>query len=195
LIISGTWWAQIEEHFVSVRLLINRHRNTVLVMVVAVVGICAWVTWSNAHPTAGPTPAATGFFTVDEGKTLYVDDLRAMMRLDKDGKRVARAYLYRCGNETPVVGYLERYTEKWWALREKYRDEPQPPPGVPPKWVGDFAALGASALEVKRPGDSDWLSMGDPSACNITSYTCKDGGVAVRVPPPTSGATASANIN
>lgn len=177
----------------SVRTVLNRHGRMVLVGVVALMGLCAWVTWSQAHPDIGRKPPTVGYFTLDDGKSWFVGNLNTLTTLDGQGSPSVRAHVYQCADGTPAVGYLERYTQQWWDLHEKYRDEPQPPPGTRPKWVDEFAALGAGSLEVKRPGDAQWVSMADPASCDITSYTCKGGASAFELQPPPPDASMKAH--
>jgi hypothetical protein len=159
----------------DIRKSINSSPAIAIGLALLVVLACGWFLWRDMQP-AGPRPATSGFFTVDEGQTWFTDDLNRIAPFDKDGKPAVRVYLFECeGSDKPVVGYLERYTTKGKAAFEKYRAEQKAKPGVMPASLGEFASLGPAAMEVKRPGDAAWTNTAQKEALSITQFACPSG--------------------
>ena len=121
------------------------------------------------------------YFTVDEGKTLFVDKSTRLPPFDRNGQQAVRAHVFECGGKR-VVGYLSRYTESAKkALDEasKYAGTGKAPPNV-----DQLANLGRTGLEVKRPGDAQWVSQADARrATLIRVFKCPDGSTPSEVYP------------
>jgi hypothetical protein len=119
----------------------------------------------------GPTQA---FFTVDDGKTWFADDVATLPPFDKDGKQAVRAYVYRCADGTQFVNYLERYTP-----HAKQALENAGTPSPDHKAPGNLAAIQnayTGGREVKRPGDKKWIDAGDfRAAAQIMAVKCPNG--------------------
>ena len=90
------------------------------------------------------------------------------MPFDHDGKPAYRAYVYRCGSGAPFVGFLGRRTAGSFgtgptntaeAMRAMARHTPLP-----------------GAIEVKKPGQTKWVSLNSPQGEDIANLTCPDGG-------------------
>src|SRR5436190_10116531 len=99
------------------------------------------------------------FFTVDDGKTWFVDDATQLAPFQHNGKEAVRAYVYEC-NGKRFVNHLERYTEdgKKAMIRLKEVVKTGPPPGAL------VAAAQQRGRELKRPGDTKWTPSNDPAA-------------------------------
>jgi hypothetical protein len=113
------------------------------------------------------------YFTTDDGKTLFVDKSTRLPPFERDGKEAVRAHVFECGGKR-VVGYLSRYT----ASAKKALDEASSYAGTgkaPPN-VDQLANIGRTGLEVKRPGDSQWVSQANARrATQIRVFKCPDG--------------------
>lgn len=119
--------------------------------------------WSFSGGSTQQTAPGKAYFTVDDGKTWFQDDVSRIAPFDHNGKTAYRCYLFT-GDEgrTMKVGYLERYNEEARALMESHKREKRVPNPL------DHRTLMAGA-EVKRPGDKTWISRNDPRAHEITS--------------------------
>src|SRR5690348_14692338 len=137
----------------SLRARLNRQPALAAGLVFVAISACGWVIWTQTAGASGASVPNTALFTVDEGQSLFSDQAGRLTPFDKDGKAAVRAHVYRCPDGTEVVAYLERYTERGKAVMEQYRAEQKATPGQPPPSLGQLAALGLSATEVKRPGD------------------------------------------
>lgn len=159
----------------QIRQFLNRNPAIAIVAVLIVIGIAVWVIWSQADGGNTVATPTEGYFTTDDGKTWFTDDVGRVTPFDKEGKQAVRAYLYKCGDGAPQVAYLERYTAKGKEVVERYRAEQKANPTVPPKSLGELAALGQGSMEVKKPGDEKWINMRDGAAMALTQYRCPDG--------------------
>lgn len=119
---------------------------------------------SGGTGTEGTAFATKAFFTVDEGKTRFVDDANKIPPFQKDGKPALRAVVFKCADGTEFVNHLERYPEKMHAELEKA--------GGPSR-----SMQGAMSKEIKRPGDKAWVTMRDPARFSkVSQPKCpKDG--------------------
>jgi hypothetical protein len=119
-------------------------------------------------------------YTTDDGKTFF----RAAAQgapFESGGKTAYQVALFKCGDGAPFVGYLIRYTD---AARDQvtnaYRNRIQLP---------------MSGMEVRRPGDTDWVasstiptapgpSTAGTGALAIKSVKCPDGSSATQLLTP-----------
>lgn len=145
---------------------------TLLIIVFAI----AFIIYSS---TGGgtPKPPTKAYFTVDDGKTWFPDDITLIPPFDKDGKQAVRAHIFSCkGGDEPFVAYLERHTPEAKATLEKYRANPdQAPP--------DGMLIADTGTEVKKPGVGNWVSMANyQKYAEITNINCPDGKLENLVP-------------
>jgi hypothetical protein len=101
------------------------------------------------------TPAALeqGFFTVDDGKTYFADDIKKVAPFQHEGKEAVRAYVYeQDGKKT--VAYLERFTP---AAKPRMEELIANNDGTlkAQSELGQF--LMENPAQIKRPGDQVWL--------------------------------------
>lgn len=116
-------------------------------------------------PDSLPAGTQKAYFTVDEGKTKFVDDVNKIPPFDHQGKQAYRVIVYKCGDGKEIVSHLERYPEDQRAAIEQA--------GGP-----SGSMLGSLAKEIRKPGDKAWVSMQkDPAkfAKAATPPKCADG--------------------
>lgn len=120
--------------------------------------------------TQGPGKA---YFSVDDGQSFFTDDILRPPPFDSGGKPAYRAHVFECGGKR-VVGYLSRYTDATLQAMEEakaYKGANRPPPNV-----GLLANAGTAGTELKRPGESKWVSGADGvQASKIRGFQCPDG--------------------
>jgi len=131
-------------------------------------------------PSAGNAKA---YFSVDDGKSWFADDLTNVPPYDKDGKQAVRAFVYRCSDGTKFVGYLQRFTPEAKRAIEQIQT-PDPNHKGPPDTDAVRMAY-TVGREVKRPGDANWVTgaQGMMSAQIIAVKCPNGGGAAVQVEP------------
>ncbi|MFN4241613.1 MAG: hypothetical protein ACK4PI_00080 [Tepidisphaerales bacterium] len=107
------------------------------------------------------------FFTVDDGQTLFVDDISKIPPFDHQGKQAVRAKVFTCdGGRTRFVGYLERYSPQ--AIEAMQR--------AAAGGDNDTAQMQLEAgLEVKRPGETRWTPFRDGEGYRIIAVQCPEG--------------------
>ena len=125
--------------------------------------------------------AGKAFFTIDDGKTWFVDKNTRLAPFEKDGKQAVRAHVFECNGER-VVGYLSCYRpEALKALEDAMAAKAQ---GKPPPNVQALAAVGSTGLLVKRPGAPGWISQLDAAAATaVRIFRCPDGSEPEEIEP------------
>jgi hypothetical protein len=159
----------------------KRRLAAILVCAVLLLGIA--FTLMSMRRAAAPVAGARAFFSVDDGKTWFADDATKLPPFDKAGKQAVRAYVYRSGNGTEFVNYLERFKpEARRALEDASR--PDPNPKVPPNQAAIQSAY-IGGREVKRPGDANWIATANSrDAAQVQAVKSPDGSTdAVPVEP------------
>jgi hypothetical protein len=108
----------------------------------------------DAQATNGYSRA---YFTVDDGATLFTDDINKEPPFDHDGKPAVRAMVFTCdGGKTQFVQYLQKI-------------------GSSGKAYAYAGAANAVSLLVKKPGSSNWISLADPKAASVCTSTNSSG--------------------
>jgi hypothetical protein len=121
------------------------------------------------------------YFSNDDGKSFFPDASTRLPPFDKDGKPAYRAHVFECGGKR-VTGYLSRYTAE--ALKALGEANASRGTGKPPPNVRQLATIGTTGTEVKRPGDTKWVSQADAaSATRVRTFRCPDGSTPTEVDP------------
>lgn len=129
-------------------------------LIILALVVVVWQAWPRN--TKDPNRA---YFTVDEGQTYFVDDIRKDPPFDKDGKVAVRAQVVRCGRDKPFVAFVERFTPE----AKKYIAEMEAKGKGSSVSRGDLSFNGA---EIKRPGETEWIKWSDRRVSEITTVHC-----------------------
>ncbi|HEX5242160.1 MAG TPA: hypothetical protein VFW23_02775 [Tepidisphaeraceae bacterium] len=122
----------------------------------------------------GSKPAAMvlttkAYFSDDDGKTFYADDVSNIPPYQHNGKKAYRAKVYEVkGSGQRFVGYLEGYDDK-----AKKQIEESIKKGLDPA-----SAMQGVDLEVKKPGPGKWVKVGamvSPEMTHVVTVTSPDG--------------------
>jgi hypothetical protein len=125
------------------------------------------------------------FFTVDDGKTYFVDSAwRVPPFTTAEGKTAYRVKLAQCGKSAPFVSYLEKYSD----ADKKRMEEQLQQPTTPGNSYFMAAAGDDRFVIVKKPltGDKGWVAFSSKTAKQydaITRAKCPDGSLARPVQP------------
>jgi hypothetical protein len=171
---------------VSLRQAINQKPAVAATAVgcVALLGVLFIVRMSSATGQTNDVPARA-YFTVDDGKSYFEDDLEKIPPFTTaEGKTAYRAVVVKCGNGQPYVSHLERYAE---ADRKSLMDTLQKPTGRNTVLL-EVEANALSMAEVKKPltGDKGWITAGGRNGRQYEALAqpkCRDGSYAQRVLP------------
>jgi len=151
---------------------LNRHPAIIAGFAVIALVAAGWFTYRSLPRTNYGSMPTRAFYSADDGKTWFVDDVnKAPPFTTEDGREAVGADVISCrGGKEPFVNYLWRYTPD----AKKRLDEALA--------SGDEVAIGAAqdaaklAKEVKRPGQTQWVRLTDFARSNaITELNCPSG--------------------
>ena len=133
----------------SLREKLERNK-TWLVPLVLIVALVAvgFSLWGTQRAGDLPDAVTQGYFTTDDGKTFFAASLTKSAPFDQGGKPAYRAYVYRCGSGAPFVASIGKY------------------------------ATPGGLIELRRVGDTKWVSFGSPEGQALFRAKCPDGSAA-----------------
>jgi hypothetical protein len=118
--------------------------------------------------SAVPSADEHAFFTVDDGRTWFVGDIKTLAPFEHQGKQAVRAYVYECDGQR-FAGFLERYTEEGKKARQQVVEAAKT--GRPNGRLVYVSSM--TGREVKRPGDATWTLANDAQRVeSITTVKC-----------------------
>ena len=147
----------------------RKPRVAAAVAVVLLLLACAVLAVQFAGADAGVT-SKKAFFTIDDGKTWFVDDASKIAPFQHDGKQALRAYVFECNGQR-FVNHVERFTPEGRQAAEA---------AIKANSAGHPAEAAAqvrlSGAEVKKPGAKLWAPLSDlPKAGPILRPKCPTG--------------------
>ena len=152
------------------------------VIVVLAIVVIIWFNMrgsASVPPLMDATPDITkGFYTVDDGKSFFVDSVSKATPFDHGGKQAVRAYVFKCSGK-PVILLLGRCTTAGLAMPGAKEF------GADVKHLTGMEA-GTPLFEIKKPGGGAWSPLG---VKNINQWqpmielTCPDGGIPIPIWP------------
>lgn len=141
---------------------IAKKPGLVTALAVIAVLVCGYMVFKTVRGSARPTLATKAFFTTDDGKTWFIDDVaKAPPFKTAEGKEAVAANVVSCkGGKDPFVLYVWRYTAEGKAEVEAGKTNP----GT------------AFKREVKKPGAKDWVRTADVvRSSTIEAIECPPG--------------------
>jgi hypothetical protein len=136
-----------------------------VVIIVVTLGLIIYQTWDFGEPRY--EPPAKAWFTVDDGKTWFADEISKQPSFDYGGRTAYRVFVYTCDDrKTVFAGYLMRYTAE---ARQKLAQGAADDPAVQ-------ELLSGAGVEVKAPltGEQGWIKRNDPKAAALMQPICKE---------------------
>jgi hypothetical protein len=135
-----------------------------IIIILATLGLIVYQTWDFGGPSYAPPTQA--WFTVDDGKTWFADDISKLPPWDYQGRPAHRVFVYTCDDRTTTfAAYLMRYTpEAKQKLTQGNTSDPMMQ-----------QLLNGPGVEVKPPltGEKGWLKRSDPAAAALLQPLCK----------------------
>lgn len=167
-----------ERELMSVRESLNRYPRATLgiaagALVVAIVLVSR--TGSTDIPATRP---AQEYYTVDGGKTYFTAPADQVVPFARDGKEAVRAQVVRCGNQTPYVQYLVRYSSDTIRQIEIMRKD------RPAGWEAEIDRLKRDGSQFAEPGSKQWIGIDSPKfGTFLNRMRCPDGSEPIGVLP------------
>jgi hypothetical protein len=136
-----------------------------VVFIAAAIGLMVW-----SNRSGMPAPLKQAYYSDDDGKTFFSDDINRVYPFDHSGKQAYRAYVFRAGGGKPFVGYLAGLTDKGRkqleGLRAKANDG---------EAVQAINQLMETEMLVKKPGGTKWVLTNSPEAAAIMNVAAAPG--------------------
>lgn len=161
-----------QERNVGIRETINKNPGPTTAATAGIIGVALlFIMWQcgvfgGAGSGGGSSKA---FFTIDDGKTFFIDDASKIPPFKKDNKDAFRAHVFTCdGGKTKFVGYMEAYAPQDKKLMEDTiagKAPPQPYPGYTGQAM--VKAPGVGAFIPLMPGTTEQYAK-------IVQVTCKE---------------------
>ncbi len=161
----------------GIREKLNRHPAVAVVSAVLISGV-AVAAMLISNRDLSQVRVSSAYYSVDDGKTFFADDVDRIYPFDHQGKQAFRVYVYQCDGRSPEVSYLARYEESTRVKMEKLKGNSSPDA------VAELNSLIGTGIEVKKPGGAKWVPMFGGEGQSITMHpTCSDGSTAKAVNP------------
>jgi hypothetical protein len=155
-----------EEDVVGIRDTINQKpalaTGATIGMIVIVMVVIFWQSRSNKAP-AGPSKA---YFTVDDGESVFEDDLSKIPSFDRNGVLAVQAHMFSCkGGRDKFVGFLEKAPDRL------------PTPPAPGRERGHDPRLLNGLVKTPKNKSAKWLpKLSSEGMAVSSSIQCPDGG-------------------
>lgn len=136
-------------------------------IIVIVLGLLAWQIWGGSvTPGGSDGPTNKRWFSDDDGKTWFADDFKKVGPIQHNGKEAVEAVVYKCDGKT-FCNHLIRYTPEGKKKMEATLNGKGP---------ADPSVVGAidTDIEVKSPGDKEWVKSTNPKAVDIRKPKCSN---------------------
>jgi len=121
-------------------------------------------------PSRIPAPPIKAYFSKDDGKTFFTDQLDKPAPFDHEGAKAYRADVFETASGTRFVAYLERLNDKGLARVLELQSVPKEKQDI-----NEISLVWGKALEVKKPGESKWVPVGSKEAGIIMTPKAPDG--------------------
>lgn len=143
----------------AARAFFDAHPQATMIGASAAILICVVAIILEAHTPSPPDALHGLYFTVDDGKSYFVDDPMKVPPYDHDGKQAVKCHVFQTPSGKQVV-YLEKLTD---AARKIVLDnQAHPNPGA-----GAIGMEVHNSVLVKKPGDKDWVPENSAAGTHI----------------------------
>ncbi len=136
------------------------------VVVVTAVSLTFLLGGGGGGGSAASEDTGKRYFTVDDGKTYFAADATNIPPFTYEGKTAWRVRVFRCSGGQETVSHVERYNEAELARIRAIDKGTIKQPAKAMEYLD-----GANALEVKKPGDAQWLRRTPQTASRFLEIT------------------------
>jgi hypothetical protein len=105
------------------------------------------------------------YFTDDDGKTFFPESAAKIPPFDHSGKQAVEAIVYKCDGKEPFVNHMKRFTPEAKKQMESMSK-------LDPTAMMTIESKGG--MEVKSPGQKDWVKTTDPKHLEVIRPKCSD---------------------
>ena len=152
----------------GIRQKINEHSGVASAVIgcviCLVVALSIWLTFGGHRRNAGA--GNMSFYSDDDGKTWFVDQVSKVPPFDHNGKQAVRATVFRCRANKPFVAYLQRF-----SAAEKAKVEAAVAKAPESLQMVEYQ----TPMEAKKPGDAQWVSAPGAEYQKAITPVCPDG--------------------
>jgi hypothetical protein len=157
----------------NVREFLNEHQKTAIGVCAGVVVVVLLAVILRSGTESAASLPGEAYFSDDDGKTWFTAPADRIVPFDYGGKPAVKAVLFSTdGGKTKFIGYLERYSESARKTLQTSRDGTMVP-------LNELTAA-ANDVEVKAPGDAEWVKRSDPAAQKVLTVPGKPGATLVQ---------------
>lgn len=135
-------------------------------LIIFAVGILGFQFYSGGSGV--PAAATSGYYTDDNGKTFFKDDLNKLSPFGHNGKQAYRADVFKSANGEPFVGLVYRYTPAGRKEVEQFIAHKTKDPDGSLR-----ASIDHRGMEV-RPVRTDKWALNDENATERLQTSMKD---------------------
>jgi hypothetical protein len=137
---------------------------TIGVVILALL-LIVWQLW----PEPAIQPLTKAYYTIDDGKTWFVEGIEKVPPFQHEGKEAVRAHVMMCGEDgKPFVGWMEKFTDD---AKKKLDDLYANSDGKRPPERFEFEE---TARLVKRTEMKDWVRFSYAIADKLQTFECKE---------------------
>jgi hypothetical protein len=163
---------------VGIRQKINENPAATTAVTAGIVVLAVlFIMWQacSGGPGSGGMITTKAFYSVDDGKTWFIDDSSNIPPYKtKDGKDAVRAQIFTCDDgKTKFCGYLEAYAPQDKMVLENMAKNQGKAGGPPAAYMGY-----TGQPLVKKPGVPAWIPLSPattPAYQQIVQVRCPDG--------------------
>lgn len=160
---------------------VNRNQPVVIGVVLLTILIAGYVIFSQARGV-GSRKVTRVYYTVDDGKTWFDDDIEKVPPFLVDGKEAVKVDVMDCKG-TKFAGVLQKYTPETKQVLEKAYQEKQSGKVSTQTAAVAQARANPGSILFKKPGAKDWMSANQARTQMDDVGKCPDGSYAETIYP------------
>ncbi len=155
------------------RELVNRRPKLAAASIIAIAVLAIGFSFQSSRGPKLSGPITQAFFSDDDGKSWFAEDINKPFPFDHNGRQAYRAYVFRCQSGDPFVGYLASFSDA---------GAPKGTTAAPTR-SEQFGPQKIPVMQVKKPGESNWIPIDSPQGELIIDVKGPDGSRPLAVLP------------
>lgn len=151
---------------------VTKHPWVVLSSVAILLLVVAIGVHGSQHSADELTVPTRAYFSEDDGKTWFADDLQKGYQIDHGGKVAYRAVVFRRFGGSVYCGYLRRVSDEGVQQMKQLKSAGQPAD------QSSLERVMAEKGEVKKPGEGSWVPLASEAGVKVMTQPALPGEVA-----------------